>query len=166
MIFDYPLKQFRIDGYSKEVKVFESLNIETFDRALQAVLLSQYRRKIFEKNGKVIKPVILFKSKTIKKSEEFQNEFIRGMVTLTSDKLKEIETSAKGEILKIFKYLANNNISLDNFVIELKEDFSAEKTLSVNSKEESDEKQLAVNTLESPNNEYRAIFAVDKLNEG
>ncbi|RHZ36637.1 DEAD/DEAH box helicase family protein [endosymbiont GvMRE of Glomus versiforme] len=165
LIFDYPLKQFRQEGYSKEVKVLQT-DAEPFDRALQAVLLSQYRRKIFEKNGKVIKPVILFKSKTISKSEEFQNEFIKGIATLTSDKLKEIEANAKDEFLKVFKYLAKNKISLDNFIIELKEDFSAEKTISVNSQNESEKNQLAVNTLEDPNNEYRAIFAVDKLNEG
>ncbi|RHZ37660.1 DEAD/DEAH box helicase family protein [endosymbiont GvMRE of Glomus versiforme] len=101
LIFDYPLTHFRIDGYSKEVKVLQT-DAEPFDRALQAVLLSQYRRKIFEKNGKVIKPVILFKSKTIKESEEFQNEFIRGIAALTSDKLKEIEANTKDEFLKIF----------------------------------------------------------------
>nr|CAG8439393.1 2935_t:CDS:2 [Entrophospora candida] len=166
LIFDYPLKQFRIEGYSKEVKVLQT-DAEPFDRALQAVLLSQYRRKIFEKNRKTVKPVILFKSKTINESKDFQDKFIRGMETLTSAKLSEIEANIKDEFMtKIFRYLANNNISLDNFVIELKEDFSAEKTLSVNSKEESEEKQLAVNTLEDPFNEYRAIFAVDKLNEG
>ena len=89
------------------------------------------------------------------------------MTTLTSEKLSKIEANAKDEfIVKMFKYFADNKISLDNLIIELKEDFSAEKTLSVNSKEESEDKQLAVNTLEGPNNEYRAIFAVDKLNEG
>ncbi len=36
----------------------------------------------------------------------------------------------------------------------------------MNSKEESEAKQLAVNSLEAPDNEYRAVFAVDKLNEG
>src|SRR5438067_442729 len=76
LIFDYPLKQFRIDGYSKEVKVLQT-DAEPFYRALQAVLLSQYRRKIFEKNKKVIKPVILLKSKTINDSQKFQEEFIR-----------------------------------------------------------------------------------------
>ncbi|KLL03238.1 MAG: type III deoxyribonuclease, partial [Mycoplasmataceae bacterium RV_VA103A] len=166
LIFDYPLKQFRRDGYSKEVKVLQT-DAEPFERALQAVLLSQHRRKIFEKNGKVIKPVILFKSKTIKESEEFQERFIRGIATLTSDKLKEIEANSKDEtLIKSFKYFASNNISLDNLVAELQEDFSAEKTLSVNSQNESEKNQLAVNTLEDPNNEYRAIFAVDKLNEG
>jgi len=36
----------------------------------------------------------------------------------------------------------------------------------VNSKNESEHKQIAINTLEDRDNEYRAIFAVDKLNEG
>jgi type III restriction enzyme len=166
IIFDYPLKQFRIDGYSKEVKVLQT-DVEDFDRALKAVLLSQYRRKIFEKNRKMIKPVILFKSKTISASKDFQEEFVRNIITLHSEKLSKIEANAKDEfIVKMFKYFADNKISLDNLVIELKEDFSAEKTLSVNSQNESEKNQLAVNTLEDPNNEYRAIFAVDKLNEG
>src|SRR5947207_3351074 len=74
LIYDYPLKQFRIDGYSKEVKVMQT-DAKLFDRALQAVLLSQYRRKIFEKNQLLIKPVILFKSKTINESKIFEEEF-------------------------------------------------------------------------------------------
>lgn len=68
ILFDYSLKQFRIDGYSKEVKVLQ-VDIDNIERALQACLLSQFRRKIFEKNRLHIKPVILLKSKTIKESE-------------------------------------------------------------------------------------------------
>ena len=49
---------------------------------------------------------------------------------------------------------------------ELKNDFSEEKCIVVNSKNESEEKQIAVNSLEDESNEYRAVFAVDKLNEG
>lgn len=48
LIFDYTLKEFRKDGYSKEVKVLQA-DLPPFERALQAILLSQYRRKIFEK---------------------------------------------------------------------------------------------------------------------
>lgn len=166
LVFDYPLKQFRIDGYSKDVKVLQA-DADLFDRALQAILLSQYRRKIFEKNKQVIKPVLLFKSKTIADSKDFQEEFIRGIETLTVKKLGSIKTNAKDEVLlKMFEYFDTQKITLENLVAELKEDFSAEKTISVNSKEESEEKQLAINTLEAPNNEYRAVFAVDKLNEG
>ena len=55
---------------------------------------------------------------------------------------------------------------MENLVIELKEDFSEDKLISVNSKEESEAKQLAVNSLEDERNEFRAVLAVDKLNEG
>ena len=75
IIFDYPLKQFRQEGYSKEVKVWQT-NQAPLQRALQAMLLSQYRRKLFEKHGIAAKPVVLFKSKTIKDSQAFYQEFI------------------------------------------------------------------------------------------
>ena len=42
-LYDYPLKEFRKDGYSKEVKVLQA-DLSPINRALQAVLLSQYRR--------------------------------------------------------------------------------------------------------------------------
>jgi type III restriction enzyme len=67
---------------------------------------------------------------------------------------------------RAFKYFETNGITPENLIAELKEDFSEEKCISVNSKNESEEKQLAVNSLEDERNEYRAVFAVDKLNEG
>ncbi len=166
LIFDYPLKQFRIDGYSKDVKVLQA-DANLFDRALQAVLLNQYRRKVFEKNHIIIKPVILFKSKRIAESIAFQGEFVKGIQELTVAKLVKIKSLAKDEVLiQMFSFFEAQGISLENLASELKEDFSQAKTISVNSKDESDEKQLAINTLEAPDNEYRAVFAVDKLNEG
>jgi type III restriction enzyme len=166
LIFDYPLKEFRKDGYSKEVRVLQA-DLPAFDRALQAILLSQYRRKLFEKHGKHIKPVLMFKSKTIKESQAFLQEFKSGMHNLQPDKLQAIRNNALDKPLsRVFSYLDSQKISMQNLITELKEDFSDEKLISVNSKEESDAKQLAVNTLEDFDNEYRAIFAVDKLNEG
>lgn len=166
LIFDYPLRQFRIDGYSKEVKVLQA-DLPQFDRAIQGVLLSQYRRKVFEKYKKLIKPVILFKSKTIKESQNFFEEFAEGIKKLKVSDLEKIKNSNPDEaIAKVFQYLEDNNISLENLITEIKEDFSEEKLISVNSKNESEEKQLAVNSLEDEDNEYRAVFAVDKLNEG
>ena len=126
LIFDYPLKQFRIDGYSKEVKVLQA-DLSQFDRALQGVLLSQYRRKIFEKYKKLIKPVILFKSKTIKESQAFFEEFATGIKNLKVSDLQKIKDSNPDEaIANIFNYLEGNNISLENLITELKEDFSEE----------------------------------------
>jgi len=166
LIYDYPLKEFRKDGYSKEVKVLQA-DLQPFDRAMQAVLLSQYRRKIFEKHKKHIKPVLLFKSKTIKESQAFFEAFrngIQGLQASVLDAIRAVTTDAT--LVKIFAYCDAHGITMENLVAELKEDFSEDKLISVNSKEESEAKQLAVNSLEDERNEYRAVFAVDKLNEG
>jgi len=58
LIYEYSLKEFRQDGYSKEVKVLDA-DVEKIDRMLFAVVLSQYRRKIAEKNRIYLKPVVL-----------------------------------------------------------------------------------------------------------
>jgi len=165
ILFDYPLKAFRIDGYSKEVKVFQSDNLP-FERALQALVLSQFRRKVFEKNKLIIKPVVLFKSKTIKDSLAFHSEFTDGIKSLTGEHLNIIKQKPTGSLKDAFDYFSTNNISLDNLALELQEDFSIDKTIEVNSESDSIQKQVALNSLEDVDNEYRAIFAVDKLNEG
>jgi type III restriction enzyme len=166
IIFDYSLKQFRLDGYSKEVKVLQA-DINNIDRALQACLFSQFRRKVFEKNKLHIKPVVLLKSKTIKDSETFFIEFTEKIQKLSVTDLNRIQQTASDPSIKnIFEYFSKNNISPESIVYEIIEDFSQAKCISVNSKSESEEKQIAVNTLEDPNNEYRIIFVVDMLNEG
>ena len=166
IIYDYPLKQFRLDGYSKEVKVLESDSVP-ISRSLQAIILSQYRRKVFAEYDCLIKPVILFKAKTIKESHAFYAEFIEKVEGLTADDLMQIKDNPNlDQVLEnAFKYFAKSKISLENLALELRQEFSEPKCISVNSKEESIEQQLAVNSLEDRNNEYRAIFAVDKLNE-
>ncbi len=166
LIFDYPLKQFRKDAYSKDVKVLQR-NLPPFDRALQALILSQYRRKLFEKNGINIKPVLLLKSKSIAESERFYNLFVSKIKQLTTGQIEQFNTSNKSSIFyTIFSFLNKNGISPENFVLELQEDFSASRCIVINSKSDSIEKQLIINSLEDHNNEYRVVFAVDKLNEG
>lgn len=166
LIFDYPLKQFRKDKYSKEVKVLQA-ELDQFPRALQAVILNQYRRKVFEKNGLHIKPVILFKSKTIAESQAFFAEFVSSVEKLKTSDIQAIQHSNKGNVIeKAFTYFNDNGITIPNLIAELKEDFSENKCIVVDSKSDSEEKQLIVNSLEDINNEYRAVFAVDKLNEG
>jgi type III restriction enzyme len=166
LLFDYPLKQFRKDGYSKEVKVLQT-DLPDLKRALQAVILSQYRRKIFEKSRLVIKPVILFKSRTIQESKDFFERFADLIKNLTAEQIREIRRDTNDTALKkAFTYFEASKITLENLAQELKGDFAEEKCISVNSKEEGEERQIAVNTLEDETNEYRAVFAVDKLNEG
>ena len=166
IIFQYDLKQFRLDKYSKEIEVLQA-DLEPIDRALQAVILSQYRRKIAEKYKLHLKPVILFKSKSIKESKENYDGFLAKIKELSSKDIEKIHSRAKGtDLEKTFNYFQKENISFDNLIRELQEDFSEEKVMLLDSENVDEEKQLKLNSLESKNNEIRAIFAVNMLNEG
>lgn len=166
IIFQYDLKQFRLDKYSKEIEVLQA-DLEPIDRALQAVILSQYRRKVAEKHKVRLKPVILFKSKTIKESKENFEGFLTKIKDLSSKDIREINSRAKGTVLeKALNYFHKENISSENLIRELQEDFSEEKCMLLDSENVNEEKQLKLNSLENKNNEIRAIFAVNMLNEG
>jgi len=166
IIFQYDLKQFRLDKYSKEIEVLQA-DLEPIDRALQAVILSQYRRKIAEKYKLHLKPVLLFKSKSIKESKENYDGFLAKIKELSSKDIEEIHSRAKGtDLEKAFNYFQKENIAFDNLIKELQEDFSEEKVMPLDSENIDEEKQLKLNSLESKNNEIRAIFAVNMLNEG
>jgi type III restriction enzyme len=165
ILYNYTLKQFREDKYSKEVKVLES-DIPPIERAIQSIVLSQYRRKVAEKYKINLKPVILMKSKTIFESEEFEKEFFKKIKNLKKSDIKKIKNTKSIILQNTFQYFDKNKISLDNLILELQEEFGEDKGISVNSKNESEEKQILVNTLEDKHNEIRVVFAVDKLNEG
>ena len=109
----------------------------------------------------------MLKSKKIAESKDFFDEFTSTISSLTAKDISKVVGSNPAEIIsKAMKYFSENNISLENLALEIKEDFSEDKCISVNSKDDTTEKQLIVNSLEDKDNEYRAVFAVDKLNEG
>jgi type III restriction enzyme len=166
IVFQYDLKQFRLDKYSKEIEVLQA-DLEPIDRALQAVILSQYRRKIAEKYKLHLKPVLLFKSRGIKESKENYEGFLAKIKNLTSKDLQEIYSRAKSTMLEgAFNHFQKENITFGNLIRELQEDFAEEKCMLLDSENVDEEKQLKLNSLESRNNEIRAIFAVNMLNEG
>lgn len=177
IIVDYPLKKFREDRYSKEVKTFQS-HVPLIDRVLQAILLSQYRLKLFQDNKKTIKPVILLKSDNIETtknkngeikigSKEFYAEHFRPFIdNLSEADITRIRTQNSHPLLvKMFEYF-DNHLTVEELIGEIKEDFSDEKCISVNSKEDKGNYQILINSLEDRNNLIRCIFAVDQLNEG
>lgn len=165
VLFDYSLKLFREDGFSKDIQVVQS-DAAPIDRALQSLLLSQYKRKLFASVRQDIKPVILFKSKTIKDNKAFYDAFVETVRRLDAETLVRLRAKAEADVAEVFTYLDAQGISLENFALELKEDFSEDKLLLVDGNSISPEKQKALNRLESPESEYRAVFAVDMLNEG
>lgn len=167
IIYKYDLKQFRLDWYSKEVDILKA-DMSQDDRILQALILSQYRLKIAEKNKILCKPVILFKAqKTVAESEANLANLERLIKDLRVEQIQNIKNKANSEIIvKAFRFFDENKLSLESLVNELKDDFSPENCISANDDSEAGKNQILLNTLEDKNNRIRAVFAVQKLNEG
>ncbi len=166
IIFDYPLHKFREDKYSKEIKTLRS-DVTVMERAINAIVLSQYRLKVFEENKLAIKPVVLLKASKIDESKVLMADFIKTVSELTGEELKRISELTENEtISKAYSYFIHKGISLDSLAQELKEAFSEAHCISANDEKDADKNQIALNSLEDKSNPYRAIFEVKKLDEG
>ena len=171
LLFKYDLKEFRLDKYSKDV-LFHLVDGDVNHRMLQAIIISQYRKKIALKNGINLKPLVMFKSQKIAESQENLDAFLGVLDSLTPADIQiqhdlVSETDEKSNILKkAFSYFKKVDISDADLVSELREDFRKERLLLVDGKNKNKDSLNLLNTLERPTNEIRAIFAVDMLNEG
>lgn len=165
VIFEYPLKKFREDLYSKEVEVLES-DLEPLDMALQAMIMSLYKRKLFASIKQDVKPVMLLKSKTLPSNKEIFTSFKQAVANINETDVNKIRARAKDDLAAAFSYFDEHHITVANLILELKEDFAEERLLLVDGNNISPEKQQLLNSLENANNGIRAIFAVDMLNEG
>lgn len=166
IIFDYPLRKFREERYSKQVRAIRA-DIGYADRMLTALMFSQYRLKVFQDHRLYIKPVVLFKAKTIAESKEFEKFFYELVRTLTGTTLERIvKDSPLAEVERMAEYYACKDIGLNELAQELREEFSPDHCISVNDDNEANERQILLNSLESRENPFRAIFEVKKLDEG
>ena len=166
IIFDYALAKFYSDRYSKDIITLRS-DLTIMERALQALVLSQYRLKVFQDYRLAIKPVVLFKAAKIADSKEFMAAFLEAIRRLTGAQLRTLSTTATNEVVQLaFAYFAKNGISFDTLAAELRDDFSEEHCVSVNDDKDATQKQILLNSLEDEDNPYRAIFEVKKLDEG
>ena len=166
IIFDYPLQKFYNDGFSKEILSLRA-DLTRLERALQAVILSQYRLKLFQAERLNIKPVILFKSLKIDESQEFMAEFLETIKHLNGGTLRELSKKLQHEMTqRAFEYFASNGITFEMLAAELRDDFSEQHCISVNDDKDAQNNQILLNSLENVDNPYRAIFEVKKLDEG
>ncbi|MDE0316888.1 MAG: DEAD/DEAH box helicase family protein, partial [Candidatus Poribacteria bacterium] len=162
----YDLINFRNDKFSKEVVLVHS-DLDQDSRILQALILNQYKQEVAAKNNINLKPVILFKAqKTIAQSQENKEHFHRLIDGLTGDKIEELRKSPLGIVKRAFDFFDENGISPDQLAERLQSEFQEAYCLSVNDENEKKNYQMQVNTLEDKDNPIRAIFAVQKLNEG
>lgn len=172
LIFKYDLKEFRLDKYSKDV-LFHLVDGDLKIRMLNAILISQYRKKIALKNGVNLKPLVMFKSEKITANKDNLKLFNELLEELTPEMIQQqksmikLNTEKQINILqKAIEYFEESEISLNDLIEELREDFRLERLMLFDGKNKTPENLILINTLEHPSNEIRAIFSVDMLNEG
>lgn len=166
VIIRYDLLQFRNDRFSKDVVIVQS-DFDQRERLLQALVLSQYKQQVAAKYRINLKPVILFKAqRTIAQSQENKAEFHKLIDALTAKHIARIRKSNIPLVQRAFRFFDEHRISDEQLVERLKREFHPDFCLSVNDEKEKENYQILVNTLEDNTNRIRAIFAVQKLNEG
>ncbi|MEB7038681.1 DEAD/DEAH box helicase family protein [Staphylococcus gallinarum] len=170
ILYRYDLKEFMQQGYSKNVTLLYASE-ENKDKILHALLMSEYKKYIADKNHITLKPVIMFQSTSIKGSQEIHQLMLDRLEQLTYEQLETIIDngfkfySGQNSIWsKVFSFYKQAN--LIKVLDDLKWDFNEQTTLNVNNDKEKEKNAQLLNNLENLDNPIRAIFAVYKLNEG
>ena len=165
VIYRYDLVNFRNDRFSKEVVLVHS-DLDPHSRMLQALILNQYKEQVAANNGINLKPVILFKAqRTIAQSQENKANFHKLIDELTANQIDSFRGSDLEIVQRAFRFF-DEKMTTEALVQRLKSVFREEHCLSVNDENEKETYQLRLNNLEDKRNPIRAIFAVQKLNEG
>jgi len=167
VLYRYDLRQFRDDGYSKDVYIVQA-DFEENDRIIQALILSQYKQEVAAKHRVNLKPVILFKAqRTIAQSKANKANFHRLIEQLSEKHIKRIREKSDIPLVKrAFQFFDANHITDGQLVERLRREFDESRCISVNEEKEKENQQILLNSLEDRDNRIRAIFAVQKLNEG
>jgi len=167
VLYRYDLRQFRDDGYSKDVYIVQA-DFEEKERIIQALILSQYKQEVAAKHRINLKPVILFKAqRTIAQSKENKAHFHSMVDTFSEEDILRIRNKSTLSLVKnAFTFFDDNGISTNHLVEKLRREFDQNRCISVNEETEKENQQILLNTLEDSDNRIRAIFAVQKLNEG
>lgn len=177
VIHKYDLAQYRSDKYSKEINIFRS-DYEEKERILIALILNLYRQVLATDHKINLKPVVLFKAKrTIKESRQNKDDFHQLIDTLSpkmvSNLRKKVNVSIGEQkkddisiVRKAFKFFEGKTFTDFEICDRIKWNFKKENCISANNDKEAELNQILLNTLEDENNPIRAVFAVQKLNEG
>jgi type III restriction enzyme len=167
VIYRYDLAQFRKDGFSKEIDLIRSYFDEK-QRIIQALILNLYRQELAATKHINLKPVILFKAKrTIAESELNKQNFHILIENLDAQQIEAIKQESTVDIVqKAFHFFEQNNISIASIASRIQSYFKPNNCISANDDKETERNQLILNSLEDDINPIRAIFAVQKLNEG
>ncbi len=166
IIYNYPLLEFRKSGYTKDFQNFAT-NSSLWERALMAIIMSEYRKYLFADAKLNIKPVVMLKSQRKAASQDFYNEFFEKIKSLNESDIISLFNSSIKELNEALDYFKIKDSSFMLLINSLKDSFTKDKTIIINTDSDSSaEKRLKLNSLEDKDNIIRLIFTVDMLNEG
>lgn len=171
IVYEYALKEFYNDRYSKKIFLVKYESRELEELFLGACILSLFRQFVGRDSSVYVKPVILFKSGSIAKSKENEKDFYEFLEKLDSREierfLQNVDSSGDELLQRAKGYFER---AFENYAVKVAEHIKAsfDKSYCINMNDEKDlqANQKRVNTLESKDNALRVIFAVDRLNEG
>ena len=111
VLYKYDLRQFRNDGYSKDVYIVQA-DFEEKDRIIQALILNQYKQEVAAKYQINLKPVILFKAqRTIDQSKENKDRFHNIVENLSAEDIQRIRDKSNLPLVKrAFTFFDKNHI--------------------------------------------------------
>jgi len=132
------------------------------------LILSQYKQEVAAKHRINLKPVILFKAqKTIAQSRENKASFHKLIDNLSGNDIEKIRKKSDIPLVKrAFDFFNENKINSKQLAERIRREFDESRCISVNEEKEKENQQILLNSLEDRDNQIRAIFAVQKLNEG
>ena len=171
IIYQYDINKFMRDGYSKQIVLMQT-NDDDSAKMLDAILLSQYKKIIAYRNNILnFKPIILFKSNRISIAKERQLMLIQLITMLSPSQIINHFHNKKSSLISdnsiwvevISLYM---NSDLIKIIKQIQDDFHHLNIINVNDPVLSKERMMLLNSLESIDNPVRAIFAVEKMNEG
>ena len=139
VIYRYDFKNFRDDGFSKDVTLVHS-DLDLQERILQAIILNYYKQQIAAKYNIQLKPVILFKAqKTIAQSKENKENFHKLMDGLTENQIDRLRSSEVEIVQRAFRFFDERDISSERLARDMKRDFQERYCLSVNNDAEKED---------------------------
>ena len=130
VLYRYDLRQFRNDGYSKDVYIVQA-DFDENDRIIQALILSQYKQEVAAKYRINLKPVILFKAqRTIAQSKENKANFHKLVENLTGNDIDRIQ-SKSGILLvgRAFRFFENERINSKQLAERLRKEFDENRCI-------------------------------------
>jgi len=127
--------------------LFHLVDGDLKNRMLNAILISQYRKRIALKNGVNLKPLVMFKSEKITDNKENIKLFNELLSELTPEMIQQqksmikLNTVKRINILqKALEYFEESEISLNDLIEELREDFRLERLMLIDGKNKTQEK--------------------------